>query len=196
MGQSNLAVRRCTAEPPGPTSGPMARLLWWQPPCLYGSIKPSPCPTGLAKKLDLLRPTGGSGITWFVLHYNSNTLQLCMLYAALIDGACDFLRVCTIVFGRPIAKRLVFSGDGPFGPVKADPSRQGAPMVSPISMVGCQRAGRQQQAMPCHAKTPLVCLITATASTFCQTRSIRNPERGLVPALICTWAVDKCLSLQ
>lgn len=110
--------------------------------------KPSPCPTGLAKKLDLLRPTGGSGITWFILHYNSNTLQLCE-YAALIDGACDFLRVCTIVFGRPIAKRLVFSGAGPFGPVKADPSRQGAPMVSPISMVGCQRAGRQQQDMPC-----------------------------------------------
>lgn len=67
---------------------------------------------------------------------------------------------------RPIAKRTVLSGDTlgergetePFGPVKADPSRLGDPMVPHISTVGCLRTG------PCEANLGLSGLATLPLS--------------------------------
>lgn len=94
---------------------------------------------------------------WFVLNYNSNRLQLCE-YAAFVDEACAFIRVHTVVCGRPIE-------NGVFGGLWKQilPDRESRQAAS-----GCATQNAS----------------SATISTVCKAGGNLHPERVLMADLI------------
>lgn len=108
VGRYNVAIRSCTAEPQGPTPDPMARLFWWQPTSLYGSISFHPVHLVFQKKAWSPETNRREWVDLVCLALLLKQTPAVWV-SCLVDGACAFIRFHTVVCGRP-TETWVFRG--------------------------------------------------------------------------------------